>query len=270
MTSLEPSVTLQFVSTQSLQRGGLCLAAVQSVSSGGEGTLYTFPLAYRVGAFLSAPSSALTFQIEAFVHLPPQENALLSPDGLLLRICEEGSLPSGAQTFALRRSGISVATVILSDKGSLGIREDKCAPLLHELLEQSPEVSVGFERSWVIPDEAQRLKGLLVDLCLEQRFDLVLTSGGTGLSPRDITPEATCAVLEKRLPGFERAMTAASLAKTPKGALSRAVAGTLGTSLLINLPGSPKAVVENLEPLLPALTHAIEKLQGDQSDCAQA
>jgi len=112
------------------------------------------------------------------------------------------------------------------------------------------------------------LKSLLVDLSLKQGFDLIMTTGGTGVGPRDITPEATLAVIEKRLPGYERAMTRASLQKTPHGAISRAIAGTLGESLIVNMPGSPKAVKECLEPLLPTLKHTLEKLQGDPSDCA--
>jgi molybdenum cofactor synthesis domain-containing protein len=96
-----------------------------------------------------------------------------------------------------------------------------------------------------------------------------MTTGGTGVAPRDITPEATLAVIEKRLPGYERAMTAASLAKTPHGAVSRAVAGTLGRAIIVNMPGSPKAVRECLEPLVPTLSHTLEKLHGDPSDCAR-
>ena len=123
-------------------------------------------------------------------------------------------------------------------------------------------------QGFVIPDEVSRLKGLLVDLALNQGFDLIMTTGGTGVAPRDITPEATLAVIEKRLPGYERAMTAASLVKTPHGAISRAVAGTLGPALIVNMPGSPKAVAECLEPLLPTLRHTLDKLHGDPSDCA--
>lgn len=113
------------------------------------------------------------------------------------------------------------------------------------------------------------LKATLVDCCLFQGFDLVFTTGGTGVGPRDITPEVTLPLLDKRLPGFERAMTQISLAKTPHAMISRAVAGTMGAALVVNLPGSPKAVRENLHAILPALKHAVEKLQGDQRDCGQ-
>jgi molybdenum cofactor synthesis domain-containing protein len=100
-----------------------------------------------------------------------------------------------------------------------------------------------------------------------QGFDLVVTSGGTGVAPRDITPEVTLAAIERRLPGLETAMMLAALQKTPHAALSRAVAGTLGESIVLNLPGSPKAVRENLAAVVSALPHAIAKLQGDESDC---
>jgi molybdenum cofactor synthesis domain-containing protein len=120
----------------------------------------------------------------------------------------------------------------------------------------------------VLPDEERRIRALLTHLALEDGFDLICTTGGTGVAPRDVTPEATLSVIEKRMAGFERAMTAASLAKTPRAAVSRAVCGTLGGALILNLPGSPKAVRECLAAVLPAVAHTIEKLQGDPADCA--
>jgi len=129
---------------------------------------------------------------------------------------------------------------------------------------------VSCTASFLLPDEPGQLKALLAALALEHGFDLILTSGGTGLAPRDTAPEATLAVIERRLPGFERAMTAASLEKTPHAMLSRAVAGTLGESVIINLPGSPKAVAEIVHAIAPALAHAVDKLQGDTSDCARS
>jgi molybdenum cofactor synthesis domain-containing protein len=98
---------------------------------------------------------------------------------------------------------------------------------------------------------------------------LIVTTGGTGVAPRDITPEVTAGLVHKRLPGFEQAMMQASLAATPRAAISRAVAGILGSSLIINLPGSPKGVRENLAPLLPALDHTLDKIHGDPADCGR-
>lgn len=172
----------------------------------------------------------------------------------------------GEFQFTVESSGYSVAWITLSDKGSAGKRTDESGPLIGELV--AGKLDLSMVQGFIIPDEGDQLKGLLTDLALVQGFDLILTTGGTGVGPRDITPEATLAVIEKRLPGFERAMTAASLAKTPHGAISRAVAGTLGQAVIVNMPGSPKAVSECLEPLLPTFRHTLEKLQGDPSDCA--
>ncbi|QGY40934.1 MogA/MoaB family molybdenum cofactor biosynthesis protein [Pseudodesulfovibrio cashew] len=173
---------------------------------------------------------------------------------------------SGIMECRLERTGYALAWVTLSDKGAAGKRTDESGPLIGRMVGETLDLSL--VQGFIIPDEPLRLKGLLADLSLVQRFDLVMTTGGTGVGPRDITPESTLAVIEKRLPGYERAMTAASLRKTPHGAISRAVAGTLGETLIVNMPGSPKAVAECLEPLLPTLRHTLEKLQGDPSDCA--
>jgi molybdenum cofactor synthesis domain-containing protein len=110
----------------------------------------------------------------------------------------------------------------------------------------------------------------LLRLAYDDRFDLVLTSGGTGLTPRDMTPEATIAVLERRAPGLERAMTNAGLNAAPTACLSRSAAGAIGQTLVINLPGSPQAVRESLEATLPALKHGLAKLAGDPTDCGSS
>ncbi|MEF2229663.1 MAG: MogA/MoaB family molybdenum cofactor biosynthesis protein [Pseudodesulfovibrio sp.] len=172
----------------------------------------------------------------------------------------------GRLECAVSRCGYALAWITLSDKGAAGKRTDESGPLIGEMAAR--HLDLNTVQGFIIPDEPSRLKALLADLALGQGFDLIMTTGGTGVGPRDITPEATLAVIEKRLPGYERAMTAASLAKTPHGAISRAVAGTLGQALIVNMPGSPKAVAECLDPLLPTLRHTLEKLQGDPSDCA--
>ncbi|WFS61181.1 MogA/MoaB family molybdenum cofactor biosynthesis protein [Pseudodesulfovibrio thermohalotolerans] len=172
----------------------------------------------------------------------------------------------GEGRFEVSRTGYALAWITLSDKGARGERVDESGPLVGRLVGEA--LDLNCVQGFVIPDEEGQLKGLLADLALTQGFDLILTTGGTGVAPRDVSPEATLAVIEKRLPGYERAMTAASLAKTPHGAISRAVAGTLGRALVVNMPGSPKAVAECLAPLLPTFRHTLEKLQGDPSDCA--
>lgn len=176
-----------------------------------------------------------------------------------------GRLAQGASTVELTRPGLAVAIVTLSDKGARGEREDTSGPAVLELVRESLPVTT--HAMAVIPDDVPTLKRYLMDLCLVQGFDLVITNGGTGVAPRDITPEVTLTAIERRLPGLETAMMLTALQKTPHAALSRAVVGTLGQSIILNLPGSPKAVRENLTAVLPALPHAIAKLQGDESDC---
>jgi molybdopterin adenylyltransferase len=171
-----------------------------------------------------------------------------------------------ARTLSLSREGFALAWITLSDKGAAGQREDASGPLVAELVRGAMPLSLA--RGFVLPDEERGIRALLTQLALQDGFDLICTTGGTGVALRDVTPEATLAVIEKRLPGFERAMTVTSLAKTPHGAVSRAVCGTLGGAVIVNLPGSPKAVRECLGALLPALAHTIDKLQGDPSDCA--
>ncbi len=177
-----------------------------------------------------------------------------------------GRLSQGASVVELSRPGLAVAIVTLSDKGSRGERVDESGPAVLEVLREHLAITV--HAVVVLPDEPSLLKRALVDFCLIQGFDLVVTTGGTGLTSRDITPEVTAAVVERRLPGFETAMLLAALSKTHHAVISRAVVGTLGGSIVLNLPGSPKAVRENLSAILPALPHALAKLQGDEADCA--
>lgn len=194
----------------------------------------------------------------------PGESGAASVRVYLAEVFQE--VAPGEYRSPVLRKGPALAWITLSDKGAAGKRTDESGPLIGELVRE--RLPLSLVQGYILPDDTARLKGLLVELALEQGFDIIMTTGGTGVGPRDITPEATLAVIEKRLPGYERAMTNASLAKTPHGAISRAVAGTLGNALVVNMPGSPKAVRECLEPLLPTLKHTLEKLQGDPSDCA--
>jgi molybdopterin adenylyltransferase len=160
------------------------------------------------------------------------------------------------------RAGI----LTVSDRSSQGLRPDASGPELETLLR-----SRGIDVAWtaVVPDDRADIGKMLVLWTDEHLADLILTTGGTGLSPRDVTPEATMAVVERLVPGMAEAMRFASMQKTPHAMISRAVAGVRGRTLIINLPGSPKGAVENLEAVLPALNHAIAKIQGDQSECAR-
>ena len=159
---------------------------------------------------------------------------------------------------------INCAILTVSDKGSRGEREDKSGQTLREML---PDDSYTVAEYQIVPDEVEEIKEKLLEFC-SSGLDLILTTGGTGVSPRDVTPEATRQVIEKEVPGMAEAMRMESTKITPHGMVSRAVVGLRGETLIINLPGSPKAAKENLQVVLPAIPHTIEKIKGDPSDCA--
>jgi molybdenum cofactor synthesis domain-containing protein len=159
---------------------------------------------------------------------------------------------------------ITVAVVTLSDKGSKGKRRDESGPLIAETIKKIGGKIVSYD---ILPDEKNLIKKKLLSLC--NKVDLILTTGGTGLSPRDVTPEATLEVIKREIPGIPEAMRYEGLKKTPYAMISRAVAGVRGGTLIINLPGSPVAVRENLEVVLPVLSHTIEKIKGSKKECAR-
>lgn len=152
----------------------------------------------------------------------------------------------------------------ISDRGYRGQREDASGPLVKDILS-----GAGFSvvHSRVLPDDENSIKKCLRSLADELHLDLVVTTGGTGVSPTDVTPDATLAVIHRQVSGMAEAMRASSLEKTPNAMLSRAVAGIRGQTLIINLPGSLRGARENLEVVLPALHHALEKIKGDPSEC---
>ncbi|MFQ5586032.1 MAG: molybdopterin adenylyltransferase [Thermodesulfobacteriota bacterium] len=160
---------------------------------------------------------------------------------------------------------IRAGILTMSDKGSRGEREDLSGKVIAEMIQELPAEVAVYE---IIPDEPDVIRERLVEFVDEKRLDLILTTGGTGVSPRDVTPEATRAVIERELPGMAEAMRAESLSKTPYAMVSRAVCGVRGETLIINLPGSPKAVRENLAVVLPAINHTIEKIKGSTRECA--
>lgn len=152
----------------------------------------------------------------------------------------------------------------ISDKGSRGEREDTSGPQLQAMLGEQGFSVVAYK---IVPDEIAIIQETLRVWADEKKIDLILSTGGTGVSPSDLTPEATRAILDREIPGIGEAMRQASLQKTPNAILSRGIAGIRKNSLIINLPGSKKAAKENLEAVLPALQHAIYKIQGGTKDC---
>ena len=160
----------------------------------------------------------------------------------------------------------SAAVITVSDKGSRGEREDTSGPNLCALL---GERNFDVVYTAIVPDESVQIQAELIRCADEKQVSLVLTTGGTGFSPRDITPEATLAVVERLTPGIPEAMRAESMRITPRGCLSRATAGIRGRTLIINLPGSKKAAQENLLAVIDPVCHGLEMLLGEGSaDCA--
>lgn len=152
----------------------------------------------------------------------------------------------------------------MSDKGSRGEREDTSGPFLQQLLIEQGYTSKAYA---IVPDQVDLIKEKLISWVDAEKIDLIVTTGGTGVAPTDVTPEAMHEVIEKEIPGMAEAMRAESLKKTPNAVLSRGMAGIRGNSLIVNLPGSKKAARENIEVLLPSLAHALDKIQGGTSDC---
>lgn len=161
--------------------------------------------------------------------------------------------------------GFTAVVITISDRGSRGEREDTSGPEIVGLLRQ---IGIEVVGQGIIPDEEELIRRSLIEWSDGGKADLILTTGGTGVSPRDVTPDATRKVIDREIPGMAEEMRRQSAAITPRAMISRAMAGIRGRTLIINLPGSPKGARENLSVLLPALAHTIEKIKGDDRDCA--
>ena len=194
---------------------------------------------------------------------------IMPREGVFARVIAGGEIRVGDEVTLLpppENPPLRAAVITLSDKGSRGEREDKSGPLIVEML-----TAAGYqvEETMILPDEAKALKAQLIRLADGRQVNLILTTGGTGFAPRDITPEATYAVADRNAPGIAEAMRYHSLSITPRGMLSRAASVLRGKTLIVNLPGSPKAVCESMDVFLPQMPHALGLLRGEVRDCAR-
>lgn len=189
-------------------------------------------------------------------------DCVMPREGIFAKVITEGMIKAGQSIKIIPTLRVVILTV--SDKGSTGERADLSGPALAEALEGKATVLIQD----IVPDDFEQIKEKLIAYS-EQGLDLVFTTGGTGFAPRDNTPEATMAVIERPAPGIVEAIRAQSLKITPFAMLSRAAAGIRGKTLIINFPGSPKAALECLEVFLPVMNHAVETLRGDAYECAQ-
>lgn len=189
-------------------------------------------------------------------------NCVMPKEGIFARVLAGGTITAGDR-IALWQ-GIPVAVVTASDKGSIGERPDVSGLEIAKLIASIGGRVIAYR---VLPDDLEALAGAMTELIDETGAALVLTTGGTGFSPRDVTPEATLKIIERQVPGLPEAMRRESYAQTSRAMLSRAVAGIRGKGLIVNLPGSPKGVRECLQVILPVLGHALEILRGTGGEC---
>ena len=221
---------------------------------------------WRVGTRLCDEAGQARFKVAGRLLLPATPHAVYAP--LLEALTEKLSGPAPLELYPAMRKGWAFGLITLSDKGAAGLREDASGPRMTTMVRET--LPLCHEQGFMLPDDPEALRVLVMELALGQGYDCLLTSGGTGLSPRDRTPEALLPLLDRRLAGLEQAMIQAGLAHTPHAALSRPLAGTLGTTLILTLPGSERAVRENLAAVLPALGHGLDKLHGDTRDCGRS
>ena len=196
------------------------------------------------------------------------DNHIMARAGLFARVERGGTVHTGDSVKLLDvvpRSQLQAVVLTISDRCSRGEAVDTAGPATCERLEQGMDAQIYHTE--IIADEQQLISERLKHYCDKHSIDLIVTVGGTGFAPRDVTPEATRAVVDRLTPGFDEAMRYASMAKTPHAMLSRCASGIRGSTLIINLPGSKKAAVENIDAILVALNHGLLKLRGDPSDC---
>ena len=231
--------------------------------------LYALPIGTRLRLGADAIGEVSQIGKECHNHCAIYEQAgdcVMPREGIFIKVLQGGEIKNG-DPLSVDNSVITAGIIIASDAGAAGQREDKSGPAAAEALRSIGALTL---ETVIVPDDLGELAHTMCRMADASGYDLIVTSGGTGFSPRDVTPEATLRVIERSAPGLAEAMRAASLQKSPHAMLSRAVAGIRGKSLLINLPGSPQAVRECLEAILPALPHGVEVLRGLAKDCAKA
>ena len=196
-------------------------------------------------------------------------DCIMPREGIFTRVLKGGDIKVGDAVDRVARQGkfpYQAAVITLSDKGSRGEREDKSGPAIVARLEQA---GYTIAETLLLADEQAALKHQLIRLADQRQLDVIFTTGGTGFAPRDVTPEATLAVATKLVPGIAEAMRAASLQITPRAMLSRAASVIRGKTLIVNLPGSPKACEECLDVILDTLPHGLDLLRGEGGECAR-
>ncbi len=189
-------------------------------------------------------------------------DCVMPREGIFAEVLQGG--PVAVDDPIIVRPSYRFGVITASDKGSTGEREDTSSKEISNMLKLSGDVTEYV----IVPDEMDSLQSAMMSM-VESRLDAVFTTGGTGLAPRDVTPEATLSIIERQVPGIAEAIRRESAAITPRAMLSRGVAGIRGRTLIINLPGSPKGVKESLEIIMPAMDHALEILSGRGGECAR-
>ena len=197
-------------------------------------------------------------------------DCIMPREGVFAKVIRGGEIHPGDEVTEIPPAAdrpFTAAWVTMSDKGAQGLRTDESGPLIGRLLTEE-----GYDviEEVLIPDDRGTIERELIRLADQRQVNVVITTGGTGFAPRDVTPEATAAVCDRMAPGIAEAIRAYSMTKTPRAMLSRAAAGIRGQTLIINLPGSPKAVKESMEILLPSLRHGLEMLTGRSGECGQS